>query len=472
MVLGSMVCPSFVLGGDANTGSAGYVCLEVELMGWESEFYAAMLDAFAFAAFLGLPSFFAVVCPGAAKLFLGGEYDFYAALFAAFAFAALMGWPSCAVADCPAVLCYAALSEVVGRFWVPAAMLVWAALSDGYGGYACCDAVYSLEFLFGAATLIAPLAVENTRLFILFEMVQVVFCVENWVPGSSSQKDDSDLFEWVEVESYEPEPRGPMVDNTLPVFDLVGEARRRGWCEHELMYHIFEYGVPEGLFSMEAEVLRGRRILELAAAEEEANSVVFPGGVLHEDNASVPESPSSPWQWPWAASGEINMWNPLLSAVTDVFSGPILDDMVSEVDMGRLAMTCHFSLDVLCMEMHQPHDFLPQVLCLDLLIPANEVSKACVSPEPVKSVQILFRGGHGLGVWDIEPHMTLTQWFSGGEQGGHLDGYFTTIGGRILNSDTEVCNLGLGNLAGRQFCWRWSRRRCPRCWGVWSVDVL
>ena len=29
-------------------------------------------------------------------------------------------------------------------------------------------------------------------------------------------------------------------------------------------------------------VLRGRRILELAAEEDEANSVVFPGGVLHE----------------------------------------------------------------------------------------------------------------------------------------------------------------------------------------------
>ena len=496
-----MGCPSFVLGGDANTGLAGYVCLETELMGWESEFYAAMLAAFAFAAFLGLLSLFAVVCPGAATLFLGGENDFFAALFAVFAFAALMGWPSCfavaspavlaalsggnaylgsagflflvtelvdgesdfiaamlaaivfaaflgwpscTVADCPAVLCYAALSEVLGRFWVPAAMLVWAALLDGYGGYACCVA-YSLEFLFGAAMMLASLAVENTRLFILLEMVQVVFCVENWVPGSSSQKDDSDLFEWVEVESYEPEPPCTMVDDTPHVNDLVGEARRRGWCEHELMYHIFEYGVPEGFYSMEAHmkamasaeesaetVLRGRRILELAAEEEEANSVVFPGGVLHEDNASVPESPSSSWQWPWAASGEINMWNPLLSAVTDVFSGPILDDMVSEVDMGRLAMTCHFSLDVLCMEMHQPHNFLPQVLCLDLLIPANEVSKACVSPEPVKSVQILFRGGHGLGVWDIEPHMTLMQWFSGGKQGGNLDGYFSTIGGRIL----------------------------------------
>ena len=221
MVLGTMVCPSFVLGGDANTGSAGYVCLEAELMDGESDLYAAMLAAFAFAALLGLPSFFAVVCTGAATLFLDGENDFFAVMLAAIAFAALMGWPSCIVADCPAVpvvlsvymLCYAALSEVLSRLWVPAAMLVWAALSDGYGGYACCVA-YSLEFLFGAAMMLAPLAVENTRLFILLEMVQVVFCVENWVPGSSSQRDDADPFEWVEVESYEPEPPCTMVDNT------------------------------------------------------------------------------------------------------------------------------------------------------------------------------------------------------------------------------------------------------------------
>ena len=149
------------------------------------------------------------------------------------AFAALMGWPSCIVADCPAVLvvlsgymlCYAALSEVLCRFWVPAAMLVWAALSDGYGGYACCVA-YSLEFSFGAAMMLAPLAVENTRLFVLLEMVQVVFCVENWVLGSSSQRDDADPFEWVEVESYEPEPPCTMVDNT-PTF-LTLWVRRAG----------------------------------------------------------------------------------------------------------------------------------------------------------------------------------------------------------------------------------------------------
>ena len=56
------------------------------------------------------------------------------------------------------------------------------------------------------------------------------------------------------------------------------------------MSHIFDFGVPDGLRSMEAHmkalasvgegsatVLQGRRILELAAEEDEANSVVFPG---------------------------------------------------------------------------------------------------------------------------------------------------------------------------------------------------
>ena len=178
-----MVCPSFVLGGDWNTGSAGYVCLETELM--------------------------------------GGESDLHAAMPAAFALAALIGWPSCFAVDSPAVP--AALSGVCSamqrfqRFFVVfgCLLLFWAELSDGYGGYACC-VEYSLEFLFGAAMLIAPLAVENTRLFILLEMVQVVCCAENWVPGSSSQEDEAALFEWVEVESYEPEPLCTMINNTPP----------------------------------------------------------------------------------------------------------------------------------------------------------------------------------------------------------------------------------------------------------------
>ena len=129
------------------------------------------------------------------------------------------------------------------------------------------------------------------------------------MPGSSSQGDEADFFEWVEVESYELEPlctiplppiMGAPVDvvcSTPQERDLVGEARRRGWCEHELMYHIFEFWVPEGLRSMEAHmkalasvgegsesVLQGRRILEWAAEEDEANSVVFPGTLQYHRN--------------------------------------------------------------------------------------------------------------------------------------------------------------------------------------------
>ena len=56
-----------------------------------------------FPPYWACPRFFAVVCPGAATLFLSGENDFCAALLVAFAFAALMGWPSCFVVDSPAV---------------------------------------------------------------------------------------------------------------------------------------------------------------------------------------------------------------------------------------------------------------------------------------------------------------------------------------------------------------------------------
>ena len=99
---------------------------------------------------------------------------------------------------------------------------------------------------------------------------------------------------------------------------------------------------------------------------------------------------------------------------------------------------------------------------MDVLIP-------CGISEPAKSVQILFRGGHGLGVCDLEAHTTLAQWFSGGKRGGDLDGYFSTIGGRILSSETEVCTLGA---VGWQFCWHGSGRWCSGYWGIRSVDML
>ena len=120
---------------------------------------------------------------------------------------------------------------------------------------------------------------------------------------------------------------------------------------------------------------------------------------------------------------------------------------------------------------------LPQVLSLDVLNPVNEVRKACGITEPAKSVQILFRGGHGLGVWDLEAHTPLAQWFSGGKRGGDMDGYFSTIGGR----NVEVCTLGLGHLSevvfsweafGWQFCWHGSGWLYSGYWRVRSEDML
>ena len=63
------MCPSFVLGGDANTGSAGYLCLETEMVDGESDLLAATpVVTASFAALLGLPSFFVVVCPVAVAM--------------------------------------------------------------------------------------------------------------------------------------------------------------------------------------------------------------------------------------------------------------------------------------------------------------------------------------------------------------------------------------------------------------------
>ena len=152
---------SFVLGGDANTGSAGYFCLETELMGWESDFHAAMLAAFAFCRLVGFALVLRSGLPWRSDAFpwwrecflcrdarcirlcrvyglalvlrsgqpscsycafrgvcehqlnwlccletelVDGETGFFVGMPAALAFAASMGWPSCFAVDSPAVL--------------------------------------------------------------------------------------------------------------------------------------------------------------------------------------------------------------------------------------------------------------------------------------------------------------------------------------------------------------------------------
>ena len=66
-------------------------------------------------------------------------------------------------------------------------------------------------------------------------------------------------------------------------------------------------------------------------------------------------------------------------------------------------------------------------LALDELISVNEVRQARKAPEPAKSVQILYRGQHGLGVWKLPAEQSLPEWYSGRKLVGELEGY-----GKIL----------------------------------------
>ena len=68
--------------------------------------------------------------------------------------------------------------------------------------------------------------------------------------------------------------------------------------------------------------------------------------ILPDDETSFTSSLSS------NAMGECNMWNSLLSTVSDFVFGPTLEDLIPDEDLGRVAMTCHFASDLLCAEMH------------------------------------------------------------------------------------------------------------------------
>ena len=68
-------------------------------------------------------------------------------------------------------------------------------------------------------------------------------------------------------------------------------------------------------------------------------------------------------------------------------------------------------------------------LALDELLPVNEVRQACEAPEPARSVQILFRGQHGLGVWKLAAEQSLAEWYSGGNLVGELVGTLPRLEG-------------------------------------------
>ena len=79
---------------------------------------------------------------------------------------------------------------------------------------------------------------------------------------------------------------------------------------------------------------------------------------------------------------------------------------------------------------------------------SREVRQAVYEPTK-ETIQFLFRGPGGLGVQEVDGGQTLEGWFAcreDGISGVGADGYFTTLGGKVLDSKVEVRRLGLGGL--------------------------
>ena len=51
-----------------------------------------------------------------------------------------------------------------------------------------------------------------------------------------------------------------------------------------------------------------------------------------------------------------NLWNPLLELLFHAQIGGIFEPFVDEIDLAKLALSCHFALDLLCYK-EGVHDF-------------------------------------------------------------------------------------------------------------------
>ena len=70
-------------------------------------------------------------------------------------------------------------------------------------------------------------------------------------------------------------------------------------------------------------------------------------------------------------------------------------------------------------------------------------------PTEKEEVCFLFRGPGGLGIQKVHGGSSLAEWYLGLQGQGlgrSVDGYFTTLGGRILKPEREVSGLGLDGL--------------------------
>ena len=78
----------------------------------------------------------------------------------------------------------------------------------------------------------------------------------------------------------------------------------------------------------------------------------------------------------------------------------------------------------------------------------NRQVRQAVGPEPTKEakVRFLFRKFGKLGVQEVDGGVTLDEWCAGqAGLGVGLDGYFATLGGKVLNSKVGISSLELGS---------------------------
>ena len=84
-------------------------------------------------------------------------------------------------------------------------------------------------------------------------------------------------------------------------------------------------------------------------------------------------------------------------------------------------------------------------------------SKVSLQPTEKEEVCFLFRGPDGLGIRRVHGGASLEEWYlflHGRGSGGGVDGYFTTLGGRILIAGREVARLGLDGSQEVGFQWQ------------------
>ena len=200
------------------------------------------------------------------------------------------------------------------------------------------------------------------------------------------------------------------------MFDIPAEAARRGWNEHELTHFVFEHGVSQGL-----------RMAEFYLGDGHVRSEDRQGG-------DVFDLPREAAQRGWDEHELVHL----------VFEHGEEEGM-NLVEM-HLGDGDDSSEVFQCGVLHEP-----RVLDLDEVIPVEEVRQAYMGPEPAKNIRILFRGQQGLGVWKLAVGQSLEEWHAGGKVTGGSGGYFTTVGGKILEPAVDVGALGVGGHVGGGF---------------------